>query len=275
MGRSCHGCPTLHVLLALLGARALCFGPAQTAALCDCGVCGEGGLSAGAACRVASTGVCCLGLRHEAGRLVLRLRGAGRAYRRRREVNLRNRREMLKAAALGDVDRLRVCLARPKMSPDMSDKDRWTAAHWAAFNDHPAIIVELKSQGANISAVDVFGASPLHFAASRGNKAVLRALCDAGANLHIRDKTKRTAIGVAVRFRQEWASEYLKRVLVAKWRRLHPLAQSKWKLRLQKDRITGEELTRLLDSIKPIKTRGAVTLALGQPLWRGARKMLM
>ena len=70
-------------------------------------------------------------------------------------------------------------------------------------------------------------------------------------------------------------SEYLKRVLVAKWRRLQPLAQSKWKLRLQKDRITGEELTRLLDSIKPIKTRGAVTLALGQPLWRGARKMLM
>jgi ankyrin repeat protein len=61
----------------------------------------------------------------------------------------------------------------------------WTAAHWAAFNNHPDIIFELKGAGANISAVDSFNASPLHFAVMRGNEAAIRALCDAGLSFSL------------------------------------------------------------------------------------------
>jgi hypothetical protein len=47
----------------------------------------------------------------------------------------------------GDVQKLRVYLSRNKVSPDVRDKDMWTAAHWAAFNNHPQIIMELKQKG--------------------------------------------------------------------------------------------------------------------------------
>ena len=57
----------------------------------------------------------------------------------------------------GDVAKLRAYLAKSKVSPDVRDKDMWTATHWAAFNDHADAIVELKNSGANISAVDAFG----------------------------------------------------------------------------------------------------------------------
>jgi hypothetical protein len=42
------------------------------------------------------------------------------------------------------------------------------------------IIWELKKHGANMSAVDTFNASPLHYAASRGNAGAIRALSEAG-----------------------------------------------------------------------------------------------
>jgi len=200
----------------------------------------------------------------------LRLRGGGRAYKERKDAGAHNRREMLKAAAEGDVARLRLYLTRSRVLPNARDNDKWTAAHWAAFNNHPAVILELKNHGANISAVDSFGATPLHFAASRGNQAAIRALCSAGASLHTRDNNKRTPIGVAVSFQQEWAAEYLKRTLIRKWLALPLAVQKTWRRRMEKDRLTQPEIGRLAQACKP---RRAVGILLGRAL--DARKMLL
>ena len=128
------------------------------------------------------------------------------------------------------------------------------------------------ARGANISAVDSHGASPLHFAASRGNQAAIRALCSAGASLHTRDHRKRTAIGVAVMFRQEWAAEYLKRLLVRKWLGLPLPVQQTWRRRMDKDLITEVELERLKRACRPCR---AVSVSLGRPLGQGSRMMLL
>lgn len=202
----------------------------------------------------------------------LRLRGGGRAYKERKDAGAHNRREMFKAAAEGDVARLRLYLTRSRVLPNARDNDKWTAVHWAAFNNHPAVIVELKKHGANISAVDSFGASPLHFAASSGHQAAIRALCSAGASLHTRDNNKRTPIGVAVSFQQEWAAEYLKRTLIRKWLPLPLSVQKTWRRRMEKDRLTEPEIERLSQACKP---RRAVAILLGRPLDDVSRKMLL
>ena len=49
---------------------------------------------------------------------LLRLRGAGRAYRERKSQEVQNRRAMLKAAAKGDIRRLRQCLSQSKTPPN-------------------------------------------------------------------------------------------------------------------------------------------------------------
>lgn len=200
------------------------------------------------------------------------LRGGGRAQRERKDEGDRAKREMLKAAAKGDVARMRLYLSRRRVSTEVRDKDKWTAAHWAAFNDHAAVIVELKDRGANISAVDSFGASPLHFAASRGNQAAVRALCAAGASLHTRDHQKRTPIGVAVMFQQEWAAEYLKRLLIRKWLGLPAKVQLTWRRRMEKDKITEAELERLARACRLCRD---VSVSLGRPLGGDSRKMLL
>ena len=45
---------------------------------------------------------------------------------------------------------MRKYLKHGKVPADVRDKDRWTATHWAAFNNHADVIWELKRHGANM-----------------------------------------------------------------------------------------------------------------------------
>ncbi len=66
------------------------------------------------------------------------------------------------------------------------DKEGNTPVYWAASNEDPAIVEALLAAGADPNARNVYGHNSLHAAASNENSAVARALLAAGANLHAR-----------------------------------------------------------------------------------------
>ena len=62
-----------------------------------------------------------------------------------------------------------------------AEKDGWTPLHFAARNGYKAVIRLLIDGGADISAAEKDGWTPLHVAEQNGHEAVARLLHDRGA----------------------------------------------------------------------------------------------
>ncbi len=92
--------------------------------------------------------------------------------------------DVFEAAALGDVDRLRVVLDGDLSAATAYSGDGFTALHFAAFFGHPEAVSLLLERGAE---VDAFGrgwmtGTALHSGVSRLQSEVARILLEAGAN---------------------------------------------------------------------------------------------
>jgi ankyrin repeat protein len=64
-----------------------------------------------------------------------------------------------------------------------------TPLHWAARNGRIEIARLLLQNGAEVNAKDNIGFTPLHFAASKGHVDILQLLVEYGANLEAQDNT--------------------------------------------------------------------------------------
>jgi uncharacterized protein len=97
--------------------------------------------------------------------------------------------DVFEAAAIGDVDRLRVLLdADPPLSTAWSD-DGFTPLHLAAFFGHPEAARLLVERGADLEARSTneqvaLDAAPMHSASAAGQLEVCRVLLDAGADVN-------------------------------------------------------------------------------------------
>jgi ankyrin repeat protein len=92
--------------------------------------------------------------------------------------------DVFEAAALGDVDRLRVVLDDDLSAATAYSGDGFTPLHFAAFFGHPEAVSLLLERGAE---VDAFGrgwmtGTALHSGVSRLQSEVARILLEAGAN---------------------------------------------------------------------------------------------
>ena len=77
----------------------------------------------------------------------------------------------------------------------------YTALFWAAMNGHHSTVDLLLKLGADITATDTHGSTPLHYAADRGWPLVVEALCAAGCGPWRRNSFGRTAL--------EWALDFV------------------------------------------------------------------
>ncbi len=88
--------------------------------------------------------------------------------------------------------------------PSAKDVHGRTPLHWAAMEgygdgitDDGAVASALCAQGADVRAVDGLGRTPLHYAAEMGFDKIVRALVEAGAPLDAKDKDGRTPADLA------------------------------------------------------------------------------
>jgi ankyrin repeat protein len=103
------------------------------------------------------------------------------------------------ACRKGDVDRV-VHYLTNKGSISEYDSRRMTLLHHAACGGNVLILTELlkrQDQGLNIEAADVDGWTALHYAANQNHEALVRALLDEGANINAKDELKRTPLHLA------------------------------------------------------------------------------
>jgi ankyrin repeat protein len=107
--------------------------------------------------------------------------------------------DVFEAAALGEVDRLRVVLDGDPSSATAYSGDGFTALHFAAFFGEPGAAALLIERGAE---VDAFGrgwmtGTALHSAASRLQSDLVRILLEAGANPDVRQSAGWTPLHAA------------------------------------------------------------------------------
>ncbi len=99
-------------------------------------------------------------------------------------------------AAEKDVERIyyvRTLLATPGIEPEMTDKDGFTAMHWAAWSGMPLCTLLLADAGLDINQQDNNGYTPLMLAAMRGNDEVATILLALGAKAELKNAKGETA----------------------------------------------------------------------------------
>ncbi|CAL4060330.1 unnamed protein product [Meganyctiphanes norvegica] len=96
----------------------------------------------------------------------------------------------------GDLPKVKEALAAGS-DPNWQNPDvKWgyTALHWAAANNHPAIVTELLGAGADKNIKNNDGSTPLWIASSRGSTDVITLLVSHDANVNMEDNYGTTAI---------------------------------------------------------------------------------
>lgn len=107
-------------------------------------------------------------------------------------------RSVLEAVKTGDVAAARALLAE---NADVNERapDGTTALHWAVYHDEDTLVVDLLEAGAEVTAVNAHGATPMAEAATVGNVKVMEALLDAGADVGSPNAEGQTPLMVVAR----------------------------------------------------------------------------
>ncbi len=99
-----------------------------------------------------------------------------------------------------DMERIyyvRTLLSTPGIKADMTDKDGFTALHWASWSGMPLCTLLLADAGLNINQQDSNGYTPLMLAAMRGNEEVSAILLALGADTALTNAKGETAAQIA------------------------------------------------------------------------------
>lgn len=113
-------------------------------------------------------------------------------------------------SAARDADRAAaLALLAERVDPNQSEPDGTTALHWAVHNDDAELVARLIEAGADASAVNDYGATPMSEAAVVSNVAVLTALLAANADPDAANADGQTALMVVARSANVAAAELL------------------------------------------------------------------
>ncbi len=104
------------------------------------------------------------------------------------------------AERAGGKIKIVAALLRAGADPSATDKSGWTPLHYAAFDGHAEIVTTLLDAGADPSAKDQLGWTPLHYAVFDGHAEIVTTLLDAGADATMKDRLGRTPIMINDQF---------------------------------------------------------------------------
>jgi ankyrin repeat protein len=97
-------------------------------------------------------------------------------------------REVLKAILKGNIDKVDAFINEGIGINDVTEKEKWNYLHRAlisvAIPPPLEMIQHLISCGVDVNAVDVYGNTPLHYAARLKNTGIIKALLIANANVN-------------------------------------------------------------------------------------------
>lgn len=96
-------------------------------------------------------------------------------------------------------------------TPTTSTEGDWYSAPllMAVQHDQPVIVAILLAFGANPNVKNIFGWTPLMYAASEGNIDIIRILINGGADIRVKNMRGDTAERVALHYGQFYAHIYL------------------------------------------------------------------
>ncbi len=103
-------------------------------------------------------------------------------------------------AAMKDIERIyyvRTLLTTPGIKAEMTDKDGFSALHWASWSGMPLCTLLLADAGLDINRQDSNGYTPLMLAALRGNHEVAAILLSLGADTSLVNAKGETAEKIA------------------------------------------------------------------------------
>lgn len=105
------------------------------------------------------------------------------------------KKEFIKAAKSGDVEKVKHLLAADAELVHARDKDGSTALHCAVWKGHEALVALLLKAGADVNAHNTnghWGTTPLHAAAHANQAAIAQLLIEHGADVNARDMNGET-----------------------------------------------------------------------------------
>lgn len=107
--------------------------------------------------------------------------------------------DIFEAAAAGKIDRVKEILHADTQAAQRHSADGFTALHFAAFFNRPAIARELIRHGADVSAVANNGmkVTPLHSAAAVRSREIVQLLLENGSDANARQQGGWTALHAA------------------------------------------------------------------------------
>jgi ankyrin repeat protein len=127
--------------------------------------------------------------------------------------------ELFEAAAEKDLPEIR-WLLRAGADVNAKDNDDWTPLHWACYQGHVQVVIELLGHAADSDAQDRSGWTPLHFACCNGQMAVVIELLSGGANILAANNEGRLPVHCAVTLGFSKVAKYLLQHIYATTRRL-------------------------------------------------------
>ncbi len=107
------------------------------------------------------------------------------------------RKQFIKAAKAGDVEKLRILLNADANLIHARDTDGSTALHCATWKGHQAVVSFFLSAGADVnihSNNEHWGTTPLHAAAHANQAAIAQMLIENGADVNAQDKDGKTPL---------------------------------------------------------------------------------
>ena len=105
--------------------------------------------------------------------------------------------ELIKAAKSGDIEKVKVLLAKDANLIQARDSDGSTALHCATWKGQQAMVAFLLSAGAEVNAHNQnehWGTTPLHAAAHANQAAIAKMLIEHGADVNAEDMNGKTPL---------------------------------------------------------------------------------
>jgi len=115
---------------------------------------------------------------------------------------------LTEAARSGDTEAVGKLIAAGT-DVNVTDAEKLTPLHHAAFGGHSAVVMLLLKSGADVNARDRFGFTPLHAAAREGHLTAVELLVEAGSDVNAKDAEGFDPAQVASYQKHDAVAEYL------------------------------------------------------------------